>query len=268
MALEFPNIDPVAFSLGPLPVRWYALAYLAGFVLGWRYCLALARKTPSLRPNADDIDDYLTWAILAVILGGRLGYILFYQFEFYMGNPAEVLKVWRGGMSYHGGVIGVIVSLYAFTKIKNIPFFRLADLVACAAPIGIFFGRVANFINGELYGRLSDAPWAMVFPHGGDQPRHPSQLYEAGLEGVALFLILFILVRQKAVRERLGVLSGVFLLGYATFRSAVESYRQPDPQIGFIFEKFSMGQMLSVPMIVLGLWLIVRAVRQNPEPAQ
>ncbi len=260
MDLTFPNIDPVAFSLGPLSIRWYALAYLAGFLLGWRYALSLAGFDKDVRPSREDVDDFLPWAILGVVLGGRIGYVLFYQFDLYVQYPLEALKVWNGGMSFHGGALGVIAALIIYPLVRKFNQFRLADMVCAAVPIGLFFGRIANFVNGELFGRASDAPWAMVFPGGGPEARHPSQLYEAALEGGVLFVILFALIRMQAVRDRPGIVAGAFLVGYGLFRGFVELYREPDAHIGFVFEYFSMGQLLSAPMILAGLGMIGAAM--------
>lgn len=259
MDLVFPNIDPVAIWLGPFPVRWYALAYLAGFLLGWRYALYLSGLDKDIRPSREDVDDFLPWAILGVILGGRIGYALFYQFELYAANPLEILKVWHGGMAFHGGALGVIAALIVYPLVKKFNQFRLADIVCACVPIGLFFGRIANFINGELFGRASDVPWAMAFPRGGPETRHPSQLYEAALEGAVLFLILAALIRIQAVRDRPGLVSGVFLAGYGSFRAFVELFREPDAHIGFLFDYFSMGQLLSVPMVLAGIGLAVCA---------
>ena len=177
--IPFPEIDPIAIEIGPLAIRWYALAYLAGFILGWRYCVGLARLDGRYRPNETDIDDFLAWAVMGVVLGGRIGYVLFYQPGYYMENPAEILMVWQGGMSFHGGMLGAILAMLAFALRRNFSPVRLADLVVCVVPIGLFFGRIANFMNGELFGRVTDVAWGVVFPRGGDLPRHPSQLYEA-----------------------------------------------------------------------------------------
>ena len=266
MAFDFPAIHPVAFSLGPLAVRWYALAYLAGFLLGWRYALWLAGLDKDKGPTKDHVDDFLPWTIVGVILGGRLGYILFYQPDFYFANPGEALKLWHGGMSFHGGALGVITALVVYPYIKKIPHLRLADIICACVPVGLFFGRIANFINGELYGRVSDVPWAVKFPAGGFEPRHPSQLYEAGLEGALLFLILFALIRSDAVRNRPGIVSGVFLLGYGLFRAFVEFFREPDEQIGLLMGLISMGQILSAPMMAAGAGLVIYAlVRRKPS---
>lgn len=268
MAIDFPNIDPVAFWIGPLPIRWYALAYLAGFILGWRYCMALAGRDGAGRPHAGDVDDFLPWAIVGVILGGRLGYVLFYNPQFYMAYPLEALQIWQGGMAFHGGVIGVLISMVVFSRLRRFSFLRLSDLVCAAAPIGIFFGRIANFINGELYGRVSDVPWAIVFPRGGELARHPSQLYEAFLEGVLLFIILAIMARSQAVRNRPGVISGVFIAGYAVFRGFVEFYREPDAHIGLLWWDLSMGQILSAPMVLIGCLVIVYAIKRGSSKIQ
>lgn len=257
MALSFPQIDPVAIHLGPLQIHWYALAYMAGFLLGWAYANYLVKKYP--HPNGPDkeaISDFMTWAILGVLLGGRLGYVAFYNAGYYLQNPLEILQIWDGGMSFHGGVIGLVSTIILFSLKRKINMFRLADIASCAAPMGFFFGRIANFINGELYGRVTDAPWGIVFPRGGEDPRHPSQLYEAILEGLVLFILLFILIRSEKVRERPGLVSVVFLIGYASFRFFVEFFREPDSQLGFVFLSFSMGQVLSSAMIVGGLILL------------
>lgn len=259
---EFPNIDPVAFSIGPLVIRWYALAYLAGFLLGWRYCMRLAGFDEG-RPTRDDIDDFLPWVIGGVILGGRLGYVLFYQPEYYLDHPQDILKLWQGGMSFHGGALGVIAMLFLYPFLKKFPPLPLADIVCAAVPIGLFFGRIANFINGELYGRVTDAHVGMVFPRGGDLPRHPSQLYEAALEGAVLFIILLFMMRSSWVRERSGMVSGAFLAGYGIFRSVVELFREPDAHIGFIGGAVTMGQILSAPMVVVGTGLILFAIMKH-----
>jgi phosphatidylglycerol:prolipoprotein diacylglycerol transferase len=255
--LMFPQIDPVIVQFGPFAIRWYALAYIAGLVIGWRYCLALAKRPPHLvRPI--DIDDFLVWATLGVVLGGRIGYVLFYRPGYYMTDPLEALKLWHGGMSFHGGCAGVTVAIVLFAWRRRIPVLALGDIIACATPIGLFFGRLANFVNGELWGRVSDVPWAMVFPAAGPEPRHPSQLYQATFEGVLLFLLLFAL--QTAGARRLpGRLTGTFLAGYAVARTVGELFRQPDEQLGFLIFGATMGQLLSLPMFLIGLYLILRA---------
>ena len=218
------------------------------------------------RPNAIDIDDVVVWATLGTVLGGRLGYVLFYKPAYYLANPEQVAFVWQGGMSFHGGMLGVLAAVALFTWRRGIPLPGLADLVACAAPIGLFFGRLANFINGELWGRPSDVPWAIVFPRGGPLPRHPSQIYEAALEGMVLFVGLWALWRFTKVRERPGFLFGAFLAGYGVSRLIVELFRQPDAHLGFLLAGATMGQLLSLPMIAAGLWLMARA-KPAPAPA-
>ncbi len=257
MTWDFPHLDPVALSLGPFQIRWYALAYVTGFVLGWRYGMALARRYEGLRPTPEDVDNFLPWAITGVILGGRLGYVLFYQFAHYSAQPIDIFKLWQGGMSFHGGAAGVILALFLYAVRQNIALLRLSDIVCACVPIGLFFGRLANFVNGELYGRTTDSALGMVFPQGGPLPRHPSQLYEAGLEGAVLFMILFALMRAPAVRERAGLVSGVFLLGYGLFRSVIEFFREPDMQLGLIGGVISMGQILSLPMMLAGAGLVL-----------
>jgi phosphatidylglycerol:prolipoprotein diacylglycerol transferase len=271
-ALPFPAIRPEIFilgpyhlggwELGPFAIRWYAMAYIAGLVIGWRYCIALAKRPP-LVATPLDIDDFLTWATLGVVLGGRLGYVLFYQPAQYFASPLAALEVWNGGMSFHGGALGVIAAILLFCRRRKLDFFAFGDIVVCAVPIGLFFGRIANFINGELWGRVSDVPWAMVFPTGGPEPRHPSQLYEAGLEGIVLFLVITGLDRFTRIRERPGALAGVFLIGYGCARSIVEFFRQPDAFLNYIaFGWLTMGQLLSLPLIIAGLALLLRKRRR------
>ncbi|MEX0695219.1 MAG: prolipoprotein diacylglyceryl transferase [Rhodospirillales bacterium] len=261
-AIPFPNIDPVLFQIGVFAVRWYSLAYIAGLVLGWIYVKRLAARTPTVCDGVA-VDDFLTWATIGVVLGGRLGMVLFYQFDYYMANPAKILAVWEGGMSFHGGFIGVVVAALLFTRKRGIDPLRFGDLLGCAAPIGLFFGRVANFINGELWGRTTDVPWAMVFPTGGPLPRHPSQLYEAALEGLVLFVVLFALSRSETVRRRPGLLMGIFIAGYGIARSIGEMFREPDTYIGFLAFGTTWGQWLSLPMIAVGIYFIIRARRRG-----
>ena len=266
-------LDPIAFKIWILPIRWYALAYLAGFILGWRYALRLAR-TGLAKPTAEDMDEFLTWAVLGTILGGRIGYVLFYQPQHFVDNPLQILKIWTGGMSFHGGLLGVIAAMVLFARRRQIALLAVADIVATVAPIGLFFGRIANFVNQELYGRVTDLPWGIVFPIAGDEPRHPSQLYESFLEGAVLFMILTTLARRPEIRGRPGTLSGIFLIGYGLARFAVEFVRQPDIQFvndtqvieGSVLLGATMGQLLSLPMILLGLGLVVIARRRRVEP--
>ena len=257
--ITFPEIDPVLISFGPFAIRWYALAYIGGLLLAWRYCRWLAVRPPR-SVSADAFDDFLLWATLGILLGGRLGSVLFYKPDFYLANPQEILLIWRGGMSFHGGLLGMVAAEVMFARRRGLPVLALADIVAAAAPIGLFLGRIANFINGELFGRPSEVPWAMVFPHGGPQPRHPSQLYEAAVEGLVLFLVLHLMVRAGAL-ERHGMLAGAFLIGYAVARMLAELFREPDAYLGFLLGGTTMGQWLSLPLLLAGLVLVVWARR-------
>jgi phosphatidylglycerol---prolipoprotein diacylglyceryl transferase len=257
--LLFPQFDPVIVQIGPFGIRWYALAYIAGLVLGWRLLRIMVRLAPTVATPAQ-ADDFLTWATLGVVLGGRLGYVLFYQPGLYFSHPAMILAVWEGGMSFHGGALGVIIAIIWFCMRNQIPMLGFADRVVVCVPIGLFFGRIANFINGELWGRLAPdwLPWAMIFPSGGPGPRHPSQLYEALLEGVVLFVAMLLLARVESIRARFGVLSGAFLVGYAIARSTCEIFRQPDVFLGYLIGGVTMGQLLCIPMLIAGGWLILR----------
>ncbi|MEX2452102.1 MAG: prolipoprotein diacylglyceryl transferase [Rhodospirillales bacterium] len=257
-AIAFPNIDPVLIEIGPFVIRWYALAYIAGLLGGMYYMRALARQHPPMI-GENDIMDFLVWATLGIIIGGRLGFVVFYQPLYFLDHPLAIFQVWKGGMSFHGGVIGIAVAALLFVRRRKISFLAFADLIACAGPIGLFLGRLANFVNGELFGRVTDVPWAMVFPRGGPLPRHPSQLYEAFLEGIVLFLVLFLLRQKESVRRRTGILSGVFLIGYAIARSTSELFREPDSQFGLLVGGTTWGQWLSLPMVLLGAYLILRA---------
>jgi phosphatidylglycerol---prolipoprotein diacylglyceryl transferase len=264
-AIPFPAIDPVALAIGPFAIRWYALAYIVGLLIGWRYCLALAARSPHL-VGRQDVDDFLAWATLGVVLGGRIGYVLFYNPDYYFAHPLQALYVWHGGMSFHGGAIGVTAAIILFTRLRTIPLFAFSDIIAEAIPIGLFFGRIANFINGELYGRPTDVPWAMIFPNGGPVPRHPSQLYEAFCEGILLFLLLFVAERRRA-RETPGIVTGLFLAGYAVARMSGELFRQPDQQLGYLIFGTTMGQLLSIPVLIAGIAIILWA-RRVPRSAR
>ncbi len=265
LSLPFPVIDPVLLQIGPFAIRWYALAYIAGLVLGWWQLSRLvsndhlwpADRAPMTKLH---LDDFLLWATLGIVLGGRLGYVLFYNPGYYLQNPAEALAVWQGGMSFHGGFLGVCVAVVLFARRHAIPMLSLGDAVAVVAPIGLFFGRIANFINAELWGRTTDLPWGVVFPNGGPQPRHPSQLYEAALEGALLFVVLQILVARGGLK-RPGLAIGVFLLGYGVARMLVELVRVPDEQVGYLFGPVTMGMMLSAPMALVGLALVLGSRR-------
>ena len=253
------GLSPIALDLGFLQIRWYSLAYLAGILIGWWYLLKLIDRpgAPMARRHADDMVFYAT---LGIILGGRLGYVLFYRPEFYLANPLEILQLWDGGMSFHGGVIGTSLGILYLARKNGLHWLRIHDYVACCVPFGLFFGRLANFVNGELWGRgPTDVPWAMVFPTGGPVPRHPSQLYEAGLEGLLLFAILWLLFWKTDARYQPGKLVGTFLLGYGLSRFTVEFFRQPDVGLENLSWGLSMGQTLTVPMILGGLYLIATA---------
>lgn len=265
--IPFPNIDPVLIEFGPFAVRWYALAYIFGLVAGWQYMRWLSSKSPASIP-LDDIDDFLTWSVLGVILGGRMGYVAFYKPEYFLENPVAILQVWNGGMSFHGGLLGVTLVTIWFARRRGINLLAFADLLACAAPIGLFMGRIANFINGELFGRITDVPWGVVFPRGGSLPRHPSQIYEAVLEGAVLFILLGILWRIRSVREKPGLIAGLFMVGYTFARAFAELFRQPDPHIGFLAAGTTMGQWLSLPMLMLGAYLIYASVFRPAKPAR
>ena len=264
-AIPFPAIDPVAVAIGPFVVRWYALAYIVGLLLGWRYCLVLADRPPRLVERRD-IDDFLVWATLGVVLGGRIGYVLFYQPGYYLQHPIEALYLWHGGMSFHGGALGVTLAILLFTRARRLPVLAFSDVIAEAIPIGLFFGRIANFINGELFGRETDISWAVVFPNGGPVPRHPSQLYEAVCEGLLLFLLL-LLAEHRGARRRPGIVTGLFLIGYAVARMSGELFRQPDAQLGFLVFGTTMGQLLSIPVLIAGIVLILWALRRPALPA-
>lgn len=260
--LLFPQIDPVIVQIGPFGIRWYAMAYIAGLVLGWRLMRRLVKMPPAVATPLQ-VDDFLTWATLGVVLGGRLGYVLFYQPGTFLADPMRILQVWTGGMSFHGGMLGVALATVWFCRRNAISLLGFADRIAVVTPIGLCFGRIANFINGELWGREApDVPWAMIFPNGGFVPRHPSQLYQAVLEGVLLFVVLYLLSRRDAIRARAGMLTGVFLTGYGLARITGEFFREPDAFLGFLPGGITMGQLLSIPMVLAGVWMIRRSSPQ------
>ena len=257
-ALAYPNIDPVFFSIGPFAVRWYGLAYVAGFILAGLIVRSLSRRW-EVGLSDDDLLDIVLMAVVGLVVGARLGYVLFYGVGGYWSDPLSILAFWDGGMSFHGGLIGIMLAGVLVARRKGIPVLRLYDLGAVGAPLGIFLGRIANFINGELWGRETDVPWGMVFPSApGNSPRHPSQLYEALLEGLLLFVVLFLLSRK---RRGDGLIIGTLLALYGVFRIFVEFFREPDIQLGFVTGSFTMGQVLSLPMVAIGVWLVWRSSR-------
>lgn len=259
-AIAYPNIDPVLVSIGPIAIRWYGLAYVAGFIVAGLVLRSLARRW-EVGLSDDDLLDIVLWSVVGLVVGARIGYVLFYGAGSYWDDPVSILAFWDGGMSFHGGLIGILLTGWIVAKKKGIPPLRLFDLGAVGAPLGIFFGRIANFINGELWGRVSDVPWAMVFPRApGGLPRHPSQLYEALLEGLVIFIVLWVLARRKRGD---GLLIGTLLVLYSVFRTFIEFFREPDVQLGFIAGPFTMGQLLTLPMLFAGVWLIWRALHQE-----
>ncbi len=261
LAIPFPVIDPVLIEIGPLAIRWYSLAYVFGLLIGWRYLISLARKGPgAMTPG--DVDDFLLWATLGVILGGRFGYVTFYNLGFFLDNPLQIFAVWQGGMSFHGGLIGVIVAMALFCRARGLEMLRVSDMLVLVAPIGLFLGRLANFINGELYGRVSDVPWAMVFPRGGPAPRHPSQLYEALGEGLLLVLVLYGVSKFGRGFDKPGLLTGLFFAGYGAARTAAEFFREPDAHLGFLYGGITMGQILTVPFFLIGIYFVAKAYRR------
>jgi phosphatidylglycerol:prolipoprotein diacylglycerol transferase len=268
LVIPFPAFDPVLLHLGPFAIRWYALAYIVGILLGWVYARALLRSEPLWGGKAPmtvlDFDDFVVWVTLGIILGGRIGYVLFYNPAHFAAHPLEMVQLWNGGMSFHGGFTGCVVAVVLFARKRGLPILSLGDMTCAVGPIGIFLGRIANFINGELWGRPADVPWAMVFPNGGPLPRHPSQLYEAGLEGLVLLIVLALLMRAGALK-RPGLIIGAFAVVYATARTASEFFREPDAQLGFLWGGATMGQLLSVPLFLAGVGFILYALKHPLE---
>jgi phosphatidylglycerol:prolipoprotein diacylglycerol transferase len=277
MAIPFPDIDPVAISIGPLSVKWYGLAYVAGFVGGWMLMRRLVASerlwvAGQRRPTVDQLDDLLMWVVGGVIFGGRLGFVLFYDLDRYIRSPQEIFAIWQGGMSFHGGLIGAVLGMLLFARRNALPALTVFDLAGVSVPIGLLFGRIANFINGELWGRAApDIPWAVIFPDGGPVGRHPSQLYEAATEGLLLLVVMLIAANAKGFR-RPGWLAGLFGIGYALARIVCEFFREPDPQLGFLFGRgvealqggITMGMLLSLPMLLIGILLMLRARAVRP----
>lgn len=267
LVLPYPSFDPVLFAIGPFVVRWYALAYIFGILLGWLYARAIIRSDTLWGKRAPmtvtDYDDFILWVTIGIILGGRLGYVIFYNFDYFRAHPLEIVELWKGGMSFHGGFVGCILAVIGFARQRGISKLSLGDVTCAVGPIGLLLGRLANFINGELWGRPTDVPWAMVFPNGGPAPRHPSQLYEAGLEGLVLLVALALMIRWGALR-RPGLVIGAFALGYGLARSFAEMFREPDPQLGYLWGGLTMGTLLSIPLMLAGLAFIAAAFLRKP----
>jgi len=273
LLIDFPVFDPVAIAIGPFAIRWYALAYICGIVLGWLYARSLLKKdrlwggpAPISLPQ---LDDFILWVTIGIILGGRTGYVLFYNLPFFIDHPLEIFQLWKGGMSFHGGFMGCVVAVIWFSLRNGLPILSLGDLTTAVAPIGLLLGRIANFINSELWGRTADPslPWAMIFPRDPTHlPRHPSQLYEAGLEGIVLFIVLAVMIRLGALK-RPGLILGSFIGLYGVARIVSELFREPDEQLGFFWRHLTMGMLLSVPMLIVGAILVARALRK-PESHQ
>ena len=262
------NFDPVLIDFGFLQIRWYSISYILGILLGWAYASKLIRKTAKDKYSVDNItktqlDDLIIYLILGIIIGGRLGYIILYNFQYYSQNIIEIFKIWEGGMSFHGGLLGVVISILVFSKKNKLNFFKFSDIVSCVAPIGIFLGRIANFINGELYGKISNLPWAVIFPNGGSVSRHPSQIYEALLEGVLLFILINFLALKKNLLIKTGYISGLFLILYSILRIFSEIFREPDSHIGYIFNYFSLGILLSLLTLIIGFVIIF--IKKNEQ---
>jgi phosphatidylglycerol---prolipoprotein diacylglyceryl transferase len=266
--LPFPAIDPVLVHIGPFAVRWYALGYIVGIIGGWFYARAIIASQRLWGGPAPltvvQFDDFVIWATLGIVLGGRIGYVLFYNLPHFAAHPLEVFELWNGGMSFHGGVLGVVIAILVYARRCGIPTLSLGDITTAVAPIGIFLVRLANFINGELWGRPTDVPWAMIFPNGGPISRHPSQLYEATLEGLVLLLVLGVLVQRGALK-RPGVVTSAASLGYGIARTICEFFREPDAQLGFLWGGLTMGMLLSIPLIVAGIVGLVLVLRRRPS---
>ena len=271
LLIDFPVFDPVAIAIGPFAIRWYALAYISGIILGWLYARSLLKNDRLWGGPAPislvQLDDFILWVTLGIIVGGRTGYVLFYNLPFFMQHPLEIFELWKGGMSFHGGFMGCVIAVIWFCRRNGLPILSLGDITTAVGPIGLFLGRIANFINSELWGRAADPslPWAMIFPNGGPLPRHPRQLYEAGLEGILLFIVLAIMVRCGALK-RPGLILGSFIALYGLARITGEHFREPDPQLGFLWGGLTMGMLLSLPMIIIGAILMVKALRKPYIP--
>jgi len=263
------NFDPILIDLGFFQIRWYSIAYILGILIGWIYANKIIKSTLNNKYNFRQIttkqfDDLIIYLVVGIIIGGRLGYIIFYNLDYYVQNLSEIFKLWKGGMSFHGGLLGVVISTFLFSKKTRANFFKFTDIISCVAPIGILLGRIANFINGELYGKITTLPWGIIFPNGGNFSRHPSQIYEAILEGIILFLIINYLALKKELLYKSGYISGFFLIFYSILRIFSEIFREPDIHLGLIFNYFSMGTLLSLLTIVIGLFIIL-FIKKNEQ---
>ena len=269
-AIAFPNIDPVALQIGPLAVHWYGIAYVVSILGGWwfaRTVVADERLWPASGSpiTPQQIDDFLIWAVAGIILGGRIGYVLFYNLPYYLANPLEIPAVWDGGMSFHGGTLGTIIAMILFARANGFSIFSLLDVIAASSCFGIFFVRIANFVNSELWGRTTDVAWGVIFPNGGPEPRHPSQIYEGLLEGLLLFVVLATLIFRFGKLKQPGFIGGAWVFGYGLARIFVEFFRQPDPQLGYLFGGWlTMGMILSLPMLAIGLWGMMTSSSRHP----
>lgn len=272
LLIKFPVFNPVAIAIGPIVIRWYALAYIGGIVIGWIYARSMLKNEKLWGGPAPisliQLDDFILWVTIGIILGGRTGYVLVYNLPFFAQHPAEIFELWKGGMSFHGGFLGCVVAVVWFARKNNVPILSLGDITTAVGPIGLFLGRIANFINGELWGRPADPglPWAMIFPTGGPVPRHPSQLYEAGMEGLLLFTALAVMIRFGALK-RPGLVLGSFITLYGIARIVGEHFREPDPQLGFLWGGLTMGMLLSIPMVIAGILMIVLVLRHSQAKA-
>ena len=275
-ALPFPDIDPVLVRLGPLAIHWYGLGYIVGILFAWWYAKRLV-AAPRLWPDGaapvkpQDLDDFVVWAAVGVVAGGRTGYVLFYDLPRYLAHPLDVFAIWEGGMSFHGGLAGTILAMVLFARSRGIRAWSLLDVVAAGVPVGLGLVRLANFVNSELWGRVSEAPWAVIFPNGGPLPRHPSQIYEALLEGLVLFVVLRVLTHSRLKLKTPRFVGGAFVCGYGLSRILVEFFREPDAQLGYLFGGWlTMGMVLSAPMVLFGIWAMAtaRPVPAAPQPAE
>ena len=264
MAINFPNIDPVIIKMDPFAISWYSMSYVCGILFGYSYLQHL-NKIGKVKLEPKIFDDAIIYIIIGIILGGRIGYILFYNLDYYINNPTDIIKTWNGGMSFHGGLIGGLVASYLLALKFKVKFLNLIDYFACATPIGLFLGRIANFINGNLYGKPTDVPWAVLFPKGGKLPRHPSQLYESFFEGLVILFILFMLFSFTKIQNFRGMLTSTAIILYGIFRFIIEYYREPDAHIGYIYNYFTLGQILSLPMIIGGLILFLLSINLKEQ---